>query len=166
LVCTGTNFADSLSASATGMPILLVNKELSSSQKAYLKTRAGKSDYYLIGGPTVVSNTVATQLKSYSSYQKRIYGKNRYETSAKIATYFFKDYWDSKPGFAVLAYGDNFPDGLCGGPLAQFGAPLLLVRSTDYAYAAQFCKSYQIKSVTVLGGTSLISDAVAKKMFQ
>ena len=39
-----------------------------------------------------------------------ITGKNRYETSAKVAERFF-----SAPEGAVLAYGEDYPDGLCGG---------------------------------------------------
>ena len=43
MVCTGMNFADSLSVSATGNPILLVGSSLSDSQKEYLGTFQGYS---------------------------------------------------------------------------------------------------------------------------
>ena len=58
LVCTGEGFADRLSASAVGKPILLVAKAgLNSTQKNYLKS-IGVNDVYLIGGTGVVSESI------------------------------------------------------------------------------------------------------------
>ncbi len=57
----------------------------------------------------------------------RVAGENRYATSAAIAKRFFEE-----PTNVALAYGLNFPDGLCGGPLAyRNNAPLLLVNNPD-----------------------------------
>ena len=72
----------------------------------------------------------------------------------------------NSPSQAVLAYAANFPDGLCGGPLAYaMGAPLIL--TTDrYAYvAAEYTAAYDITSGIILGGPSLISDKSAIKVF-
>ena len=65
----------------------------------------------------------------------------------------------------VLARADTFPDALAGGPLAaSLRAPLLLTSATSLSAATES----QIKSslapggtVTLLGGSSAISDAVA-----
>lgn len=91
-----------------------------------------------------------------------ITGKNRYETSAKVAERFF-----SAPEGAVLAYGEDYPDGLCGGSLANaIGGPLLLSRNGRTNYAADFAESTGIKSGFVLGGKTLISDDDARTIFQ
>ena len=160
LVCTGTDFADSLSASATGKPILLVGKkELTDGQAAFLKKHTG-SQFYIIGGEAAVSRTIENAIKKYGS-TKRIYGNNRYETSAEVAKAFFKD-----PESAVLTYGKNFPDGLSGGPLAmEMNVPVLLTSTDKTGSAAWYVDKYNIEKGIVLGGSSLISDAAVQKIF-
>ena len=165
LACTGEGFADSLSASAVGKPILLVdNRGLMAEQKAYLD-KADVQDVYLIGGADVVSNKVGRELKAYDKDGKteRIAGDNRYKTSVEVAKAFFPKKCDS----AVLAYGMKFPDGLAGGPLAiSMGSPLLLVEDTAYADAKVYGSSVGISKLAVLGGTDVISDATAESILQ
>ena len=165
LACTGEGFADSLSASAVGKPILLVdNRGLIAEQKAYLD-KADVQDVYLIGGADVVSNKVGRELKAYDKDGKteRIAGDNRYKTSVEVAKAFFPKKCDS----AVLAYGMKFPDGLAGGPLAiSMGSPLLLVEDTAYADAKAYGSSVGISKLAVLGGTDVISDATAESILQ
>ncbi len=165
LVCTGEGFADSLSASAVGKPILLVAKAgLNSTQKQYLNS-IEVNDVYLIGGTGVVSDSIARQLKSYDQDKacERVAGSNRYLTSVAVAETFFPDGADS----AVLAYAQNFPDGLAGGPLAlSMEAPLLLVDSSGYNAAVSYAKDAGIRKAAVLGGSALISDNVVKKIIQ
>ena len=48
LIATGKNYADSLSASATGLPMLLVDKNLTDSQKAFLQNTSRK--FVILGG--------------------------------------------------------------------------------------------------------------------
>ena len=163
LACTGEGFADSLSASAVGKPILLVdNRGLTKAQKNYLD-KANVQDIYLIGGADVVSDKVGKELKFYDKDSKteRIAGDNRYKTSVAVAKAFFPDKCDT----AVLAYGMKFPDGLAGGPLAiSMGSPLLLVEDTAYADAKAYGSSVGISRLAVLGGTDVISDATAKRI--
>ena len=165
LACTGEGFADSLSASAVGKPILLVdNRGLTKAQKTYLD-KANVQDIYLIGGADVVSDKVGKELKSYDKDSKteRIAGDNRYKTSVAVAKAFFPDKCDT----AVLAYGMKFPDGLAGGPLAiSMESPLLLVEDTAYADAKAYGSSVGISRLAVLGGTDVISDATAKRILQ
>ncbi len=159
LVCSGMGFADSLSASAVGKPILLVGNSLNSTQKSYLNA-SGKRNYYIIGGTGAVSYDVERELKGYGSI-KRVSGQNRYATSVAVARQFFGNYSET----AVFAYGLNFPDGLSGGPLAMsLEGPLLLVTSTDTPAAASYIKSSGIKKAVTLGGPALISDAAVKKI--
>ena len=159
LVATGTNFADSLSASATGKPILLVNKKLTAAQKNFLKGTKGTK--YILGGENAVSAAVEKELKAYGEV-KRLGGANRYATSTLIAKTFFKN-----PSSAVLAYAQNFPDGLCGGVVAyKQGAPMLLVIDGNGAKAATtYAKEAGIKSGYALGGSGLIADKTIRQIF-
>jgi putative cell wall-binding protein len=159
LICSAYGFADSLSASAVGKPILLVGNTLTDEQKTYLAS-LGKKNYYVIGGAGAVSETVATELKTYGTVE-RVAGANRYETSSEVAKTFFKDGSDT----VVLAYGLNFPDGLSGGPLAMaLGAPLLLVssNSTNNASASAYVAATSVDKAICLGGSALISDTAVK----
>lgn len=159
LVCSGKSFPDSLSASAVGLPILLVDKTLSSTQQTYLNS-INCSKIYLVGGESAVSADVKTALKSKGCNIYRFAGVNRYETSYMVAKNFFPS---SK--VVVLAYGKNFPDGLSGGPLAlSLNAPLLLAESSNISYAKKYANTANCTKAAVLGGTSLISDSAVKNI--
>lgn len=159
-VCTGKNFADSLSASAAKKPILLVNnKELSASQKAFLSEHADNK-IYIIGGAGAVNKTIENELKNYGETE-RISGSTRYETSVLFAQKFFEN-----PTQAVLAYAKNFPDGLCGGALAMsIDAPLILTAANKETAAMNYMKENGISSGFVLGGDRWISDDSARMIF-
>lgn len=157
LICTGEAFADSLSASALNRPILLVKDKLNAKQTAFLKAHTA-SKYYILGGTGAVSEKVEAQIKEIHEV-KRISGSTRYATSTAIAREFF----GSKLPGAVLAYGENFPDGLCGGPLAiAEGLPLILTRAEKKATAKTYFTSRDIRRAIVLGGEALISDETAE----
>ena len=160
LVCTGKDFADSLSASATGMPILLVNnKGLTDDQKEFLEENQGKH-YYIIGGTSAVSQEMEEAIETYGTTE-RISGENRYETSVKVAEKFFEE-----PTEAVITYGKNFPDGLCGGPLAMsMNAPLILTTVNKAGAAEAYVTEKGIVGGKVLGGNTLISNGAANVIF-
>lgn len=161
VVCGGNGYADSLSVSATGKPIMLVDKSLSSAQQEFIEKEIKPSKITLIGGSTVVSNQIEQSLKTYAKKNnielERIYGDTRYETSVKIAEkYFVKE---SMGGVVSLAYGGNFPDGLSGSSLAiSMKSPLVLVDKNRGEVAKQYVSSNAINRVAVLGGTGVIAD--------
>ena len=158
LVCTGTNFADSLSASAAGRPMLMVKGSLNQNQTNFLSSRSG--NIYIIGGTAAVSSQMERTLGSYGNMY-RMAGNNRYETSLLVAQTF-------RPiaEKAVVAYAQNFPDGLCGGPLAyRLGGPMILTQTNKASTAAAYTTSSRIKQGYVLGGSGLISDDAARSIF-
>lgn len=157
LVCTGKTFADSLSGSATGKPILLVNKTLTEEQKSWLSSLSGKK-FYILGGTGAVSTDIENELKAYGTVE-RIGGSNRYETSVLIAEKFF-----NSPSSIVLASSSIFADGLCGGPLAlKKGAPLILTKTGSESAAKAYAQKYGIHEGLVLGGNNekLITNKTA-----
>jgi len=160
-VCTGTNYADSLSASAIDMPILIVGGSLSADQKQYLE--GASWNFHLVGGTSVVTTDIENELKAYGTIADRTYGKDRYATSKAMAERFVGETHE-----AILAYGANFPDGLCGGPLAcTMGSPIILSGSTPATNTAgiQYATGKNISSGLVLGGASLIDDQTVRTTF-
>ncbi len=163
LVCTGTNFADSLSGSATGLPMLLVNpttNKLTAEQIDFLDDQ--KRQIYIVGGSGAVSDAYLTALQTYDSdgTVERVKGASRYETSVAVANKFI-----GSPSKAVIASATNFPDGLCGGPLAYtMNAPLILTGSKSTP-AADYMKANDITSGIALGGTGALSDDVVRNVY-
>jgi putative cell wall-binding protein len=152
MVCSGKNYADALSASATGNPVLLVNDTLNEAQKNFLAIKSGLH-FTIFGGESVVSADVAKDLSEYGSVD-RIAGKDRYETAALAAENYTTD-------TVVLTYGLNYPDGLCGGPLAHaFGAPVMLTTNNAINQTAAQAAATKIGATKpiVLGGETLVSD--------
>ena len=156
LIATGKNYADSLSASATGLPMLLVDQELTEEQIAFLQGTSKK--FVILGGTAAVSADIEEALDAIGDVT-RVKGKNRYETSVVIAQRYF-----TKPAAAVLAYGEAFPDGLCGGPLAvALGAPLILANNNALAAADAYVDGITRGYVT--GGTGRLSDKTVREIF-
>lgn len=161
LICSGGGYADSLSASATGRPVLLVGNKLLPEQKEYLESIKDKfsGNVYAIGGEKVVTNDVFKEVCAYAKGEKeRLAGSNRYLTSKAVADKFFGFVHNS----VVLAYAQNYPDGLAGGPLAyNINAPLLLVDTNHFDAAKEYAAAHGAKKCIVLGGSGLISDQAA-----
>ena len=163
IIASGLDYADALSASSTGLPIMIVGDKLTESQIAYLKTLGGDDTYYIAGGTSAVSSEVEKQLKDLNlGTIKRLAGDDRYETSALIAETFY-----SRTTLAYLASGNDFPDGLTGGVLAGLsrdgkGAPLLLVNNHNTNLAASYIEDAGVRTVKAIGGTAAISDETLK----
>ena len=161
IVTTGKEFADSLSASAVKKPILLVNPEtaVSDTQKAVAEKVQGGT-IYVIGGEGAVSADVAAAFAEYAAV-KRISGTSRYETSVAVANEFFEETYN-----AMVVSGENFPDGLCAGPLAAvMNVPLLLTADEKTDAAAEYIRVNEIKDGYVLGGTAVLPGETVKKVF-
>jgi putative cell wall-binding protein len=156
LIATALNFADSLSASAAGLPMVLVYGSLRPDQKEFLETTS--KNFIIIGGTSAVSESLEAELKAIGSVE-RLAGAGRYQTSVMVAQKFVRN-----PDDVVLAYARNFPDGLCGGPLAYaLGAPLILTDNYDPSEADKYVDG--ITAGIVVGGTGLISEETARAIF-
>ena len=165
LVCTGRDFADSLSASATGLPILLVDgigTSLSQEQKAYLSS-LDKAELYVIGGSGSVNDTILKALHAYDAdnHAQRVAGSGRELTSVEVAKTFFPE-----TNGTALAYSREFADGLSGGPVAfALDAPLLLIRSGKEAAANAYVEAAGITNCYIIGGEKSIPMDSANAVF-
>ncbi|MBQ2928016.1 MAG: extracellular solute-binding protein [Oscillospiraceae bacterium] len=165
LICTGRDFADSLSASATGLPILLVDgigTSLSQEQKAYLSS-LDKAELYVIGGSGSVNDTILKALHAYDAdnHAQRVAGSGRELTSVEVAKTFFPE-----TNGTALAYSREFADGLSGGPVAfALDAPLLLIRSGKEAAANAYVEAAGITNCYIIGGEKSIPMDSANAVF-
>lgn len=164
LIVTGWEFADSLSASATGLPIFLAdtnNGSLTDDQVAFLKSHKDNK-YTIIGGTAAISEALESAIEEVVGKDiQRVFGEKREETSTQIARTYFKDVES-----VVVAYSFNFPDGLCGGPLAHaMNAPLILTTEGKENAATEYIKESDVKSGYVLGGEVVLKDETIKTVF-
>ena len=124
IIASGRDYADALSASSTGAAVMLAGNELTNEQLEFIKNVSEDVKIYIAGGTSAVSEYIESQLeKNGIEIADRFDGANRYETSVRIAEVFFK-----KPEAVYIVSGDDFPDGITGGVLANAdNAPLILV---------------------------------------
>lgn len=164
VVTNGFGFADALSiapvAAQKGMPILLTDKDdLSSSVKEFL-ANSSYSKSYIVGGSGVVSDKIASQLKS----NIRLGGASRYGTNAAVLNQFAGEFSYEK---VYVASGENYPDALSGSALASLSnSPLILAGTSVNPSVMSSIKAQHEKynNVIILGGTAVVSDAVANNV--
>lgn len=172
-IVNGLNFPDALSAgpaaALVGAPILLVTP---TSIPAVVKAEIERIDpptIYIIGGAPSVSTAVASQLSSLGEVV-RIAGADRFDTSRRVAEYFFADSGGEGPDVytAYVATGLNFPDALGAGPAAAFeGGPLLLVNggaSVVDAATASAISDLDINRVVIAGSSATVSEGILKSV--
>lgn len=97
------------------------------------------------------ANVYATQVNL------RLAGNSRYDTAVAIA----KGGW-TQSDYAILAYGENFPDALASAPLAKkYNAPILLTESATLTpQTRQALNDLNVKNVIIVGGKSVISQEI------
>ena len=173
IIALGTDFPDALSAgplsSALNAPILLTQKNNISNNTLNEIKRLGATEAIILGGPNAISEDIRSQLKSAGIEDiQRIYGKDRYATATAVGEYLFEiqSMDDYKSEFAVLASGNSFADALAVSSMAsEYGRPILLTKMSELdASTKKFLEDENIQYVSVIGGTSVISDKVIEEL--
>lgn len=91
----------------------------------------------------------------------RLAGPDRYATAQAIA----KQGW-TQADYAVLAYGENFPDALSAVVLAKkYSAPILLTSGDNLpSITKQTLTDLQVKNVLIIGGTGVIPVSIETEL--
>lgn len=161
-VATGVDFPDALAATAAAAAqhaaILLTQPNTLPVATAQALAALRPSSITIVGGTSVVSAGVASQLATYSSNVSRVSGADRYATAVAIATAEFPS-----ASSVFVASGVTFADALAGGPVAgNNGEPLLLAAPTCLpAPTAKQISAASPTSVTLLGGPAALTQGVA-----
>ena len=96
----------------------------------------------------------------------RLFGTNRYETGYKVADALKEELGVEKFDAVVIATGKNFPDGLCGGPLAAaMNAPLILTADGKTEAAEVYVQRENIQDGYVLGGECALLEKTVIDIF-
>ena len=128
---TGMNFPDGLAAGASagtfGVPVLLTNDgRLPAETRDFLNART-KAD------PETVTVAVGGQAAAAGDWDWKLVGKDRYQTAADVARFFFRPEDGPDVAWMVgLATGTDWPDALAGSAyMAAYNGPLLLAQQNS-----------------------------------
>ncbi|WP_309065061.1 cell wall-binding repeat-containing protein [Microbacterium sp.] len=126
-VAGGADYPDALSATSSaavvGGPVLLTPRDALPAVVAMEIRRLKPERVFVLGGPSVVSESVVSRLKALVPATERLAGVDRYDTSRRLAARFF-----AESSAVVLATGRGYADGLVAGAAAgRLRAPTLLI---------------------------------------
>ncbi len=166
IIAPGMSYPDALCAgplaAKNNAPILLARNESLSSQSELknLLSSLKVKKAIIVGGPTVLSTSFENGIKAMSISTERLGGLDRYETSVKIAQAVGTN------GEVAIATGAGFADSLSISAVA--GVRKMPILLTEKSVLTGTVKNYLDKqSITrsyIIGGTTVISDSVAKSV--
>ena len=151
VLVSGNNFADALSAGnlADHAPIFLAEKDAISQGTVNTIYALGVKEVVIIGGEKSVPKSVEERLKKENLKVIRIAGRNRYETSTKLA----KQLKAKNKDNVVLASGEKFADALSAAPYAVQKKQTLVL--TDGKTLPKDVKAQDVK--TIIGGEKSVN---------
>ncbi len=162
-VTIGTNYPDAISlgsvAALRSAPVLLVNTAIPAETRDEL-VRLSPNRIVVIGGPAAVSDGVVAQLGAYSAEPvERVFGHDRYATSAQVSRSFFAA---GAANEVFVASGQSSWDALAAGSAAAASpGPVLLTRSTDLPSTVRDeIARLNPSRVVIVGGLNAVSAAV------
>lgn len=141
-------------------PILLTERDkLTTSTEAEL-IRLGTKNVTIIGGEGVVSKNVENKLKDIGITISRIAGKDRFETSMKVAR-------NLSVNSVAIVNGLNgrMADAMSiAAPAAERGMAILLTDGNDLKGGEQFLKDNLINNIYAIGGEGVISKNIVSRV--
>lgn len=151
VLVSGNNFADALTAGnlADHAPIFLAEKADMMQRTINTMRSLDVKEVVIIGGEKSVPKSVEERLKRENFKVIRIAGRNRYETSTKLA----KQLKAKNKDNVVLANGEKFADALSAAPYAVQKKQTLVL--TDGKTLPKDIKAKDVK--TIIGGKKSIN---------
>jgi putative cell wall-binding protein len=159
-IATGANFPDALAAgpaaARAGGPLLLVTTSSIPGSTAEELRRLRPAKIVVVGGTSVVAESVFASLRGFAPSVTRLAGADRYSTAAIISG----TYFGAGAAKAFVATGLNFPDALAGAAVAgRDGAPVLLsAQQSLHGATAGELRRLDPAQLVMLGGSATIGD--------
>ncbi|AAO35141.1 cell wall-binding repeat-containing protein [Clostridium tetani] len=160
ILASGEDYADALCATslakAKDAPIFLTKKNSLNEETLKELKRLGVKKLYIIGGYGSISEEIENKVKSVVKNTERLQGKDRYETSVKIAEKL------GESNKVILTSGEGYADALSIAPVAAIkGIPVVLTKVRELPTSTkEYIKSIGATTTYVIGGTEAISDTV------
>ncbi len=163
-----TKFWDALSASAIaarrGAPILLTPTTGAVPAPTLMALKAiAPHDVYIVGGTACVTASAYTQVNATA----RLAGRDRYETSVKLAKFSGTEGWLA---YTQVGLAATLPDGLTGGSaMGLLGGPMLVTSSSSLpsvTYKFIDDNDQLIDHVVIFGGSEAVGGAISTSVKQ
>ncbi|BDR66115.1 hypothetical protein K144312032_03430 [Clostridium tetani] len=160
ILASGEDYADALCATslakAKDAPVFLTKKNLLNEETLKELKRLGAKKVYIIGGDGSISEKIENKVKSVVKNTERLQGKDRYETSVKIAEKL------GESNKVILTSGEDYADALSIAPVAAIkGIPVVLTKVKELPTSTkEYIKSIGTATTYVIGGTAAIADTV------
>jgi putative cell wall-binding protein len=170
IVVTGESFPDALAAAPfaelLNAPVFLTQSDSLSAAVTREILRLKPDHIYVLGKEGSVASEVETALTSLCPDVKRIGGEDRYQTAVLLAEVLAKTDGGTAPTEAFLVTGASFADALSVGAVAsQLKAPILLTDANSLnAVTAEYLKTSDIKTVSIVGGTGTVAAEVEDEL--
>jgi putative cell wall-binding protein len=165
VLASGGDFPDGLSAATLAKkynaPVLLTSRDSIPGSVLSELIRLHVTNVFITGGVGVVSKSVENQLNSLGITTERISGKDRYETSVKIA-----EKISSTSGEVIIANGYQWADALSVSPIAaKKGIPIILTdKDTLPSSVDNYLKENNFTKTYIIGDTDLISSDIENQL--
>lgn len=188
VIAGGMNFPDALGGmpmtGAYDAPMLLTARDYIPQETLdFIKWAKDKgtapNNAIILGGTAVVSEKVATQLRSMGIVTTRVADAkypDRYGTAVQAGEQLMKLYNDNNRdkflhgfndnGRVFIANGQSFADALTVSvPARQFGSPILLTDKDNLPkVTAEALDRWNVKEVVIVGGVAAVSEKVAAQI--
>ena len=136
------------------IPVIICKDKEAQIQIEWMESNNIKNSY-IIGGEDVIHETIENGLKNNNINTKRIYGKDRYETNAKVIENFYKESTINKIFYCKgkdLNKKDEIVDGMLAAPLAsKEKAPIILLGENLSKEQKDIIKTKDIKNLIQVG---------------
>ncbi|MBA4248867.1 MAG: hypothetical protein C0444_11350 [Microbacterium sp.] len=174
-IASGADFPDALAAGPAAAyrnsPLLLVSPTSIPAEVSAEIARLNPGTIYIVGGTSVVSSEVESQLAATGAIVVRLAGADRYDTGRRIVAdvYGLVNPSDST-GVAVvyIATGRGFADALSAGPAAARvnGAVILVDGLSNSVPAATLALLDQLNplEIKIAGGSGVVSTAIQTQL--
>ncbi|MDO5017766.1 MAG: S8 family serine peptidase [Lagierella massiliensis] len=160
ILASGKSFPDALAASTYAgiakAPILLTDDGSLSEEVLAEIERLGASNVLVVGGDSLIPESIVKVLKDKDLTVERISGENRYETAVDL---FNKKIVDKQN--IIVVNGDKFADALSIAPYAglkEYGIILTDGKTIDQSVLKE------AQTVLIVGGSSSVSEELEKEL--
>ncbi len=144
-------------ASTKNIPILLTNKSKLNEDTLKEIKRLNTSLVYIIGGESVIHKFIEKELENINIKFKRISGKDRYETSIKVAQEI--NLYKNINNVAIVN-GESICDAISISSVTK-NTPIILSKKDDLGIAKEYIQNENINKAYIIGGENSLSDNIA-----
>ncbi|HUH06319.1 MAG TPA: cell wall-binding repeat-containing protein [Egibacteraceae bacterium] len=165
VLAAGGDFPDALAggplAARLGAPLLLSGGDFIPAETAAALKQLGAQSITVLGGSAAIDDKVVAALEKQGYKVRRLAGRDRLETAARIAAELAPTH-----ARAVLAAAGNFPDALSSAaPAGMLGMPILLTGPSDLGEATRAALvASKTKEVVIVGGKAVIGAQVESQL--